>query len=89
MALLLKKGFYCIVNKNSNETTDETYMRGWFVIGQVDQIIANTTSSSDVIKYSTLWNNHRQHNCVYNSDIMDKLTAYEGSMYSVQSKFNH
>lgn len=89
MVLILKKGFYCIIDKEQNETTNETYMKGWFAVSQTDQVIANVITSSDVIKYSKLWNNHKQHGCTYNSDIMNKLSNYEGSMYSVHSEFNH
>lgn len=88
MALILKKGFFCIIEKEPNETSNEAFMRGWFIVSQTNEITQNQSDSANLIKYSKLWNNNRQHNCKYNSNIMDKLIQYEGHMYSVHSDFN-
>ena len=86
MTLVLKKGFFCIVEKEDNETTEETYKRGWFMVSQIN---TNTIDTNELVKYSKLWKNYKQHNCIYNSDIMNKLVQCEGNIFSVQSDFNH
>lgn len=86
MALIIKKGNYTIVGKDDNESVEDLYKRGWFIVSQLDN---NELKTQDLIMYSKLWKNINKLKCVYDNDIMNIISKCENNLYSIKSEFNH
>ena len=71
-----KNGKSIVLQKNDYESDEIFLKKGWFLISQPD-IIKNYDEN---LRLANIWINKKYKNCVYNKNLMEKITDMEKSM---------
>jgi hypothetical protein len=65
-----KNGFICKIDRDSNESLELWYNRGWFVVSQQSK---NIDEYNEAIKFSRIWINITKYGCKYDDSIVNRL----------------
>jgi len=68
-----KNGKSIIITKDEGESDDLFFLRGWFIVSQ--DLFKFTID--ELIKLSKIYTNINYLNCVYNSEMMEKIKNLE------------
>lgn len=71
-------GISYFIQQDLYECNDLFYKRIWFISKNQPK---NKQELNELINYSLFWKNIKYYGCIYNTEIMDKLSILEKSLY--------
>jgi hypothetical protein len=77
--LFIKDGYYCIVEKDDDESYEHFNERGNFIVSQKSK---NIIEIKKINTYSKIWINYKFLGCEYNKEIMNKLNNYQKNLFT-------
>lgn len=75
--IFYKNGYYCIVDRDINESYDVFIKRGDFIVSQKP---SNKDELDEYIRLSRLWINMKLYNLQYNEEINKKIAICEDNI---------
>jgi hypothetical protein len=79
MEVLIYNNHIYYIKKYFNETNNMFWERAWFIAK--NSYILKDTESSLIINYSKLWQYNKFYNCIYSTNIMEKIKELENNLY--------
>ena len=78
--IFMKNGYYYIMEKDDDESSEDFIERGNFIVAQKSKEIKELEK---INTYSKIWINYKKSGCEYTKEIMNQLNIYETKLYSI------
>jgi hypothetical protein len=78
--IIKKDGYYCIIEKNEEESYEDFIERCNFIVSQKSMNYEDFEKSKI---YSKIWLNNKNLNCIYSKEIMNQLNLYKKNLLSI------